>query len=526
MLHTRLAATSVLAAPTVVLDSGTFIGMASSSATQSFLGIPFALPPEFNTGDRRFRLPTPPSPYTGSHTIIAMGPACPQQAIVLPILTGLPQQVTNLIVNSGFAAFFPSSEHCFTLNIIKRTTAIVTSKVPVVVWIFGDTNVYYGRLQRHEHDNETHHHHPIVQRSIEMGESVIYVSMNYRSSAFGFLASNEARAADVEKLGLQDQRQALRWIQKYITSFGGDPTKVTIWGLSAGAISVSLQMLSNSGDNEGRHATGCSQALNTLACMRTVPYCEAESGTGRIALSTNRGETTSPSYFSYQSLVLAWLPHEDGTFLTDNPVRLVEQGKVSNVPFITGDSDDEGTFCSLSSLNVTADAQFHEYVSSIWLPQAKTAQVQSLAALYPKDIIKGSPFDMGEFNALSPQFKRISAVQGAYVFQAPHRFFRHSRSGKQKQWGFRKSDFPFLGSFHAFDKLNIYSDGELTDYLINFATDLDPNGGTVPNWPECAVATPNMMKFFEGLYPMAITQDAYRAEALASLTNLTLQFPI
>ncbi|KAJ6554888.1 hypothetical protein DFH09DRAFT_823187, partial [Mycena vulgaris] len=69
---------------------------------------------------------------------IAMGPACPQQAIVLPILTGLPQQVTNLIVQFGICGVLPADIFAgFTLNIIKRTTAIVTSKVPVVVWIFG-----------------------------------------------------------------------------------------------------------------------------------------------------------------------------------------------------------------------------------------------------------------------------------------------------------------------------------------------------------------------------------------------------
>ncbi|KAJ6555002.1 hypothetical protein DFH09DRAFT_924326, partial [Mycena vulgaris] len=115
---------------------------------------------------------------------------------------------------------------------------------------------------------------------------------------------------------------------------------------------------------------------------------------------------------------------------------------------------------------------------------------------YPNDITKGSPFDMGILDALTPQFKRIPAFQGDGVFQAPRRFFQQSRSGKQKQWGFlrkRLKGLPLLGSFHVSDILNIYFGGELTDYLINFATNLDPNGRTVPTWPAYITATPNMM---------------------------------
>ncbi|KAJ6550603.1 hypothetical protein DFH09DRAFT_925827, partial [Mycena vulgaris] len=149
------------------------------------------------------------------------------------------------------------------------------------------------------------------------------------------------------------------------------------------------------------------------------------------------------------------------------------------------------------------DAQFHESVGSIWPPQASTAQVQNLAALCPNDVTKGSPFDVGRSIVLNPRFKRISAVQqGDYVFQAPRRFCQHSHSGKQRQWGFRNErtpqGLPFLGSFHASDKLDIYYDSEFTDYLINFATDFDPNGRNVPNWPEYTTATPKMMMFLDG----------------------------
>ncbi|KAJ7464059.1 carotenoid ester lipase precursor [Mycena latifolia] len=536
VLLQALAATgAILAAPTVVLDSGTFHGTASSSTTQSFLGIPFALPP---TGDRRFRLPAPIPAYSGTFTATSSGPACPQQAIALPILTGLPAQVIQYIMNTIFGILYPSNEDCLTVDVIRPTSATPTSKLPVVVWIFGggfalgSTTSYNGL--------------PIVQRSIKMDEPVIYVSMNYRVSAFGFLASKEVRDAGVGNLGLQDQRQALRWVQKYITSFGGDPDKVIIWGESAGAISVSLQMLTNNGDNEGlfrgafmesgspipvgpiEHGqkyydaivqqTGCSGSADTLACLRTVPYAKLKAA-----------QDASPFIFAYTSLVGPWLPREDGVFLPENPQRLVQQGKVSNVPFVTGDCDDEGTLFSLSTLNLTTDADFLGWVSQVWLPEASTARVQSIEAHYTSDITQGSPFGMSILDALTPQFKRIAAFQGDGVFHAPRRFFQQHRSGQQKQWGFlskRLKAIPFLGSFHTSDLLNIYYGGELTDYLINFATNLDPNGESVPAWPAYTTATPNLLTLLDGLFPTSITQDTFRAEAIEFLTNATLEFPI
>jgi len=264
--------------------------------------------------------------------------------------------------------------------------------------------------------------------------------------------------------------------------------------------------------------TGCSGASDTLACLRTVPFAQLKAA-----------QDATPFIFSYQSLVLTWLPRADGTFLSDNPQRLVQQGKVANVPFVTGDCDDEGTLFSLSTLNITTDSEFATYLKTYWLPEASTAQENNLNTLYPSDLVDGSPFDTGLLNNITPQFKRIAAFQGDAVFQAPRRFFQQSLSGKQNQWAFlskREKGIPLLGSFHATDILNVYFDGELTDYLINFATNLNPNGKTVPNWPAYTTATPNLMTFLDGLIPTTISQDTFRAAGMQFLTNITLEFPV
>ncbi|KAG7088902.1 hypothetical protein E1B28_012847 [Marasmius oreades] len=105
-----------LAGPTVKLDSATVTGT-SSGRVSSFLGIPFAKPP---IGDRRFRLPESIDPYSTSFSAISMGPACPQQSMKLPILTGLPADAVNFVVNSIVQAVVPDDEDCTDIGFLEQ----------------------------------------------------------------------------------------------------------------------------------------------------------------------------------------------------------------------------------------------------------------------------------------------------------------------------------------------------------------------------------------------------------------------
>ncbi|KAL9714101.1 hypothetical protein Ac2012v2_002410 [Leucoagaricus gongylophorus] len=184
------------AAPTLTvrLDDATVNGKTSGSV-QEFLGIPFAQPP---VGNLRFRLPEPIHAYNGSIDATSYGPTCPQQKLTLPILEGLPAQVVDDIVNTVFTALFPDDEDCLTVNVVKPASATPASKLPVVVWIFGG-GFEFGGTSMYDGSG-------IVSRSIDMGEPIVFVSMNYRVTGFGFLASKEVREAGVGNLGLQDRK--------------------------------------------------------------------------------------------------------------------------------------------------------------------------------------------------------------------------------------------------------------------------------------------------------------------------------
>jgi len=167
-----------------------------------------------------------------------------------------------------------------------------------------------------------------------------------------------------------------------------------------------------------------------------------------------------------QSAALAWLPREDGVFLTANPQQLVVSGSVADIPFVNGDCDDEGTEFSLSNANITyvtflslssdslprsdflphpihclfllcsTEEQLSEYLLRYYVigPTNSTAsEVANLLSLYPEDPAQGSPFDTGNASAITPQFKRISALLGDLIFQAPRRLLQKSQAGKQPQ---------------------------------------------------------------------------------------------
>ncbi|PIL23720.1 hypothetical protein GSI_13470 [Ganoderma sinense ZZ0214-1] len=525
VVATLAAPTPSAASPTVQLDNATFVGTSDGTA-DSFLGIKFADAPRFN-------LPVPVGPYTGMQTVDAFGPACPQQGS--NAVTTLADQLAGNPVASKLQARadVPPSEDCLNLNVYVPAGTNSTARLPVAVWIFG------GGFETGSAD--TVDGGVIVKRSVELGEPVVYVGMNYRVSAFGFIAGQEVKAAGVGNIGLEDQRVALQWIQN--------------WGESAGAISVALQMLTNGGDAGGLfhgafmqsgapipvgdisrgqaeydqlvQDTSCGNATDTLQCLRALPY-----DTLKLAVDQ------SPGIISEQSLRLAWLPRVDGRFLTDTPQNLVLQGSIAPIPHVSGNVNDEGTVFSLvNSMTVLDDTAFRAYMLSNYIDGATESDVGDLFDTdYPDDPTQGSPFGTGTNFSILPQYKRLAAIQGDLVFQAPRRFFVEHTYNRQPTWSFLSKRKPqstflaFIGAFHASDvAYNVFAPGDMTDYLVHFVNHGDPNGAGdgLIDWPQYDNNTRQQMTFVDDDdAPLVITNDTYRVDGFNKLTELSLQFPL
>lgn len=247
----------------------------------------------------------------------------------------------------------------------------------------------------------------------------------------------------------------MRWIQKYIRSFVGDPSKVTLFGESAGSLTIADHMLLNDGNHEGlfrgaimasgvasklrdyrqapgtfdfiASASGCGASNDKVDCLRKAPYSKIFSAV-----------QTLPNFFSYTSTSVPWYPRPDGTYLRDSPHRLLRSGKVASIPYIIGDMKDEGTLFSIvTQANVTTDSEFKQFLKKVFFQDATASQVNALAAQYPSGPRKGSPFDTGLKNAITPIYKRIAAFVGDHTFETTRHDFLQHTAGRNRAYTYQ-----------------------------------------------------------------------------------------
>ncbi|KAI0699606.1 carotenoid ester lipase precursor [Cerioporus squamosus] len=497
---------SSYASPTVQLGHATLVG-ARNGFVESFVGIPYAEPP---VGDLRLRLPRLIESYNGTLNATIYGHACLQ--LGEDMFAGFPLEVLEalepLLDGVSASANVTESEDCLYINVVRPAHVSADAKLPVLFWMYG------GTFEDGSNAQFAYNGSAIVQRSIEINNPVIYVALNYRLHVFGFLGGKEVKEAGVGNLGLQDQRTALRWVNRFIRSFGGDPSKVTIWGQSAGAISSFLY--ANNGNTQGlfrvaimNSGTAVPTGDITEACLRAVPVDSL------LAAAKKVDGSTSP-----------FIPRADGSFVKMPSMYLPSRGRIADVPLITGDVKDEGTFLAFGAINYTAnDEEFTSYLSGALVPRATPADIRTLLQLYPSDPAAGSPFDTGDANAFTPQFKRLAAVIGDWLFQAPRRLFLEKVSAKRTVYNFlsARGNFPGLGDFHGSDLINAFGPGDMTDYFIRFVHHLDPNGPTGVQWPRYNMSSRLTLQFNDGDVPLNITVDDARLAGTEELASLALR---
>jgi para-nitrobenzyl esterase len=473
------------------IDSGQISGkrLGDGGLLRVYKGIPFATPP---VGDLRWQPPQPPAAWSGVRDCTEFGPVCPQA----------PYPKESIYAREPE----PQNEDCLFLN-VWTPAPTPDAKLPVMVWIHG------GALTRGSGSIGAYDGQQLAR------QGVVLVTLNYRLGPLGFLAhpalSRESPHKASGNYGLLDQVAALEWVQRNIAAFGGDPSRVTIFGESAGSWSVCslvatplakglfqraigqsgggfkpMQFLSEERNGQppaertGERLAkqlGCDQAEDPLAAMRAKSADEIVAAASK---DPERGRARM---------------NVDGWVFPDEVLTIYEAGRQNPVSVMVGSNADEGTtlFAALVPTSLKA--------------------FEALAKVRYKDLA-------GQFLELYPA-RGDSDVRDAFLHGSRDEWF----SWEMRTWArlMRKAGRPAYlyffshvppvpnaaqyGAYHAAEILYVFdnlaqasrpaeaADAALAEAMsgawVRFATSGDPNGGQLPQWPVYDAADERYLEF-------------------------------
>ncbi len=434
---------------------------------RAYLGIPYAAPP---VGPLRWKPPVDPAPWTAPRACRAFGRACPQ-----PTRRGV-QTPTD------------QNEDCLTLNV--WTAARAGDKLPVMVWIHGG-GFYVGSSSQDLYDGAA-----LAKRG------VVVVSINYRLGVLGFLAHPDLTAESSDKssgnYGLRDQIFALEWVRKNIAAFGGDGGCVTIFGESAGGVSVccllssplakglfhraiaqsgpapsrlnDLRAAERHGEEFAARLAGKGRKPASLEAMRSARWPDLQAAAGEVGPGPGQG--------TLRFLCV------DGAVLPDSPAAIFTAARQANVPLLIGATTDEGaTFAPL--LGVRGQAGLRMMLALAMPGRADEAMRfygvtddesarQAVAQIIGDAFVCGARLGAAAHAKVQPQ---------TYLYS----FARVTPWARRRGLGaFHGSELPYVfGRLPAM--LYDASDRKLSErmmaYWVNFARSGDPNAPGLPNWP-------------------------------------------
>ena len=346
----RLAAGEA-SGPVVGTANGAVRGLANG-AVDEFLGIPYAAPP---VGALRWRPPHPAASWPGVRDAIQFAPHCPQPSSPF-----------------GQAS---TSEDCLFLDVFTPSHQKSGSHQPVMVWIHG------GALVSGESDD--------YRPAKLVADGVTVVTINYRLGALGFLAHPALADAQGQSgdYGLMDQQAALRWVQRNIAGFGGDPRNVTIFGESAGGLSTLSQVASPQARGLFDRAIVESGSYNlTQASLSGAEAAgEAFAATAGCASQTAACLRSLPvSAILASQNAAGYTPNINSEVLPETLKTAFATGNFNRVPIIDGTNRDEWRlFVALSELagNPVTAANYQSMISSTLGVSAAAAGI--IAANYP-----------------------------------------------------------------------------------------------------------------------------------------------
>ncbi|RJP33450.1 MAG: carboxylesterase family protein [Actinobacteria bacterium] len=484
------------------LDSGPISGILEEGVW-TYKGIPFAAPP---TGELRWKEPQPVEPWEEVLACDSYGPACPQ-----------PKDDWTGMMDVGY-----TDEDCLYLNVWTPAES-PDEELPVMVWIHG------GAFRSGAGSLPVYDGHNLAEKG------VVVVTINYRLGALGLMAhpllSQESPEGVSGNYGLFDQVAALEWVQDNIDVFGGDADTVTVFGESAGGMSILDLMVSPLADGlfdraivesgpmldlglpinemptleeaektgeEISEELGCDEAEDELAALR-------ETTPDELMAATSAGN----QFFSPINLS----PNIDGYLLSENPSQAFADGGQHAVPLLTGINANEGTI-------FLPDITLNQYgLMGDYLYGENAAEVETLYPAQSEAEVKPSMdrliTQMG-FGA-SARFtadcmEKVGEPAYLYLFTQTLKDPRTTA----------------LGSFHGLEIMYVFGNldkvgvegldeedyalsEEMMEYWTGFASSGDPNsGGASVQWPAYTADTAEYLELGATITPAAdLFQQAY-----------------
>ncbi|KAL8637666.1 MAG: hypothetical protein Q9228_005088, partial [Teloschistes exilis] len=405
-----------------------------------FKNIRFAAPP---VGNLRWAKPAPPNPESsiqdGSY-----GPICVQAPIQGPQLTGpgssspIGQALNQFLGGIPIPSFKAASEDCLFLDVYVPAKAVENPgvRLPVISWFYGGAYTF-GAKDQFDPVLPLYHGTGVIQES---GGNVIFVASNYRVGAYGFLAGNTMEKEGLPNAGLYDQRAALQWIQDYIHLLGGDKTKVSAWGESAGAGSILHHLVAFGGTQDPLFSkavlqSAAFQALfdrkgmleNTFQNFTALAGC---AGRGVACLRAASAETLNKANTALNTQVtpgtFAVGPSADGNLIRQLPALEFASGHYTNLPtsFILSHVSDEADL--FVPLTIQTDAQFNAFIAAIFPPYAQTSGINSIIESRYPPIMSGASTPSN----YSSERARLKAVAQEANFVCYVRFLSDAYPGK------------------------------------------------------------------------------------------------
>jgi len=471
-------ANAISLSDTLRIENGLISGIKDSKPDViSFKGIPFAAPP---VGDLRWKAPQSVKSWNGVKECKTFS-ASAMQATPTPF---------SMWTSEFIAPAEPLSEDYLYLN-VWTAAKTASEKRPVIVFIHGGAFTSGSGSV------------PVYDGTAMAQKGVVFVTINYRVGIFGFFShpglSKESASKTSGNYGLLDQIEALKWVQKNIASFGGDPTRVAIAGQSAGAFSVNYLVASPLAKGLFQRAIaesgGAVLPTNPLSGQQNLKDAEQRGIEFARSMKVNSiAELRAKTASELMAVRAMTSPIVDGYVIPKPLFQIFSEGKQNDVPVLMGWNANEGNFGGqllnaekfkqqttekygvkatefLNLFPAGTDAEAEQ--SQLILSGLQTFGVQAYAWMNLQNKTGKSPVFLYHFERAVPYSKDQKPFGAFHTGEVPYAYNNLHMSNR------------------PWEKTDIQLAETMSSYWANFATNGNPNGSNLPEWKAC---TPKNLK--------------------------------